>query len=330
VKPELNSEIKNSTILITGGLGFIGQNLAKTLITDFNCKVRIVDDCSNSAQQVHLNLPGESELYTYSILDFDKFFPLLNEVEYIFHLACVQMSRSSEIPFHDMNVNAGGTLGILEYLRNNRSGNFKKFIYSSSSSVYGNSKELPMNENTPVSILSQYAGSKLLGENYTILYNKKYGIPTTVLRLSNVYGLRQFASVSVCGVIGKFIENAICGKSVSIYGNGEQTRDYTFIDDVIDAAIIASVHPDSDGDIFNVSTNKETSVNEIISIMKGYFPELTMQHLPERDIDCVKHRRIDYKKIRDKLGWKPRIHLEEGVYRTISCFKNHLYKTASL
>jgi Nucleoside-diphosphate-sugar epimerases len=330
VKPGLYSEIKNATVLITGGLGFIGQNLAKTLITDFNCTVRIVDDCSNSVQQVHLNFPGESELYTYSILDFDKYFSFLNEVEFIFHLACVQMSRSSEISFQDMNVNAGSTLGILEYLRNNRSGNFKKFIYSSSSSVYGNSKELPMNENTPVSILSQYAGSKLLGENYTILYNKKYGIPTTVLRLSNVYGLRQFASISVCGVIGKFIENAICGKSVSIYGNGEQTRDYTFIDDVIEAAILASVHPDSDGDIFNVSTNRETSVNEIISIMKGYFPKLIVHYLPERDIDCIRHRRIDNKKIKDKLGWEPRIYFEEGVKRTINCFKNYLFETALL
>ena len=324
------SEIKNSTVLITGGLGLIGQNLTRKLITDFNCKVRIVDDFSNSTEQIHINLPGASDLYNYSILDFENFFPILKDVEYIFHLACVQISRSSEIAFHDMEVNAGGTLGILEYLRRNNLKKFKRFIYTSSCSVYGNSKEIPINENSPVSILNQYAGSKFLGENYTRIYNKRYGIPTTVLRLSNVYGFKGFITSTINGVIGKFIENVLSGNPVSIYGDGEQTRDYTFIEDVIDAVILASVHPDSVGEIFNVSTNNATSVNGIIKILKAIYPELIVYHLPERDIDIIKHRKIDNKKILDILGWKPGIDLREGIFRTLRRYENHLLKTAAL
>ncbi len=317
-------KIKNKKVLVTGGLGFVGQNLVKSLIHNYDCKVIVVDDCSNSNPSVLSNTINDVEFHQISVLDYEKLFPLIDRVNYVFHLACRTILTCGTDPIMDLKVNAESTLQILEYLRNNMPSDFERFLYTSSVSVYGSTRNLPAKEDGITSVLSQYAATKLLGENYTSMYNILYDLPTTVVRYSNVYGYGQTPRNPYCGVIGKFIDNAINKKPLVIYGDGEQTRDYTFVNDSVDATILAAAHSRSVGDIFNVGTSIEISVNQLAEILQKYFPELSVRHVPERDVDNIRRRFVDIDKIHQRLNWTPRFSFQSGIEETIRWYKNSL------
>jgi UDP-glucose 4-epimerase len=174
------NQINGSNVLITGGLGFVGHNLAKTLIKDYSCKITILDNLLNSNECVLKNIEGHCDIIKESVIDFG-FEGFLEKFDYVFHLACIQIAHSGKNPYLDLETNALSTLRILEYYRNNR-GNLKRFIYTSSASVYGNGQNGLCVETGPTKVLSQYAATKLLGENYTMLYFKQYGVPTSSVR----------------------------------------------------------------------------------------------------------------------------------------------------
>lgn len=315
--------LKEKKVLITGGLGFVGQNLCSALIRDFNCKVTIVDDCSNSSEK-NLNLyNGKVDFLKISVLDIDKLFPLIRNSNYVFHLACKQISASGLSPIEDLKVNALSTLQILDYIKNNELPDFERFIYSSSCSIYGSSNIIPTSELGSINIKSNYAATKLLGENYTNIYNTNYKIPTAVVRYSNVYGVGQTPKNPYCGVIGKFISNALTGIPLQVFGDGEQTRDYTYIDDAVRATIISATHPKALGEIFNVGTSTEVSVNHIIDIIKEQLNTVQIEYLEERDIDNIRRRSIDIEKIQQKLGWSPRTNIRQGIQETIKWYQLH-------
>lgn len=320
-------KIKDKKVLITGGLGFVGHNLAKTLCDDYGCEVTVVDDCSNSSTRVLDGyLEGKINFRQLSVLDTTEFLPLIKENNFIFHLACKQISASGSEPVLDLEVNALSTLQMLEYIRNTELPLLERFIYTSSCSVYGSSTRLPLQESGPTNVLSNYASTKLLGENYTMIYNRNYDIPTSCVRYSNVYGYGQSPTNPYCGVLGKFVHNALVGKPLTIIGDGEQTRDYTFITDAVQATILSAVHPKALGDVFNVGTNVETSVNDLAKTISDIVPDTDNTFLPERDIDNIRRRVIDIEKIHQRLGWTPLISVKRGIKETIGWYENFISK----
>ena len=315
--------IKNTKVLVTGGLGFIGHNLVKSLINDYDCNVVVVDDCSNSVKTV---LEGynyqliEERIQDFNLQDF------LENFDYIFHLACVQIAHSAKDPLLDLETNAISTLKILEYLKNTPN-KVQRFVYTSSASVYGNISNGICNENNATKVLSHYAASKLLGENYTTIYYKQYDVPTTSIRYSNVFGYGQTPNNPYCGVIGKFIDTLSNGDgTLGIFGDGQQTRDYTFITDAVEATILAAVHPNSLGQVFNVGTGVETSVNKLANELLSYNNNLSVSHLPPRDIDNIRRRFVDISFIYDKLGWEPKVTIENGLRETYNWYKSYIAK----
>ena len=317
-------KIKGKKILVTGGLGFVGHNLVKTLLHDYNCNVILVDNCANSSEAVLGEDIKKVEFHKISVLDTDKLFPLLKEVNYIFHLACKQISASGTDPLDDLRVNAESTLLLLEYIRHNELPSLERFVYTSSCSVYGSSTRLPICEDDATYVLSNYAATKLLGENYALIYNKAYDIPTSCVRYSNVYGFGQSPRNPYCGVLGKFVHNALTGQNLAIFGDGEQTRDYTFITDAVSATILSAVHPKAIGDIFNVGTGTETSVNTLAKLINEKVGNLNIENVPERDIDNIRRRSVDIEKIHQRLEWSPKINMQKGIGLTIDWYRSTL------
>lgn len=316
-----SENIKGKKILITGGLGFVGHNLAKELIETFKCDVHILDNLFNSDIN---SLKKYTTKFTHindSVNTFDL--SILDDFEIVFHLACVQIAHSSKDPFLDLKTNAGSTLRILDYYRFHKT-RLERFIYTSSASVYGNAQFGICSESGPTRTLSHYASTKYLGENYTVMYHKLYGIPTTSVRYSNVYGFGQSPANTYCGVLGKFIHNALTRKSLQIFGDGQQTRDYTFITDAVNATIVAATHSSAIGEVFNVGTGIETSVNQIAHLLQEKYPEIKIEYIPPRDIDNIRRRYMDINLIQTKLGWEPVVSFDIGLEKTIEWYKEFL------
>ena len=314
-------KLTGKKVLVTGGLGFVGHNLVKTLVDHYRSQVVVVDDCSNSQRSALSGHLDRVEFHQISVLEKDKLFSLLKDVNYIFHLACRQISACGFEPNIDLRVNAESTLNLLEYLRLETPKNFERFVYASSCSVYGSMRNLPAREDGVTHVLSQYAATKLLGENYTLMYNALYDLSTTSLRYSNVYGYGQTPRNPYCGVIGRFVHHALTGKALTIVGDGQQTRDYTFITDAVEATLLAAVHPKAIGEVFNVGTGVETSVNRIAQLICENTPRVEAECLPERDIDNIRRRSVDISLIHQRLGWAPRVSIEEGIGKTIEWYQ---------
>lgn len=322
--------IRKKKILVTGGLGFVGANLVSTLIKEYACEVIVIDDCSNSSAELPEFWKGKVIFKQVSVLDFDEVIKYVPQVQYIFHLACIQIAASSSDPLHDLRVNAESTLRLLNFIHKSDLPLLERFIYTSSCSVYGNSaNNFPAREEGAVAPLSHYAATKMLGENYTILYNTQYGVPTSVVRYSNVFGYGQTPGNPYCGVLGKFIHNAIVEKPCLVIGDGEQTRDYTFITDAIKATLLAAVHPKALGELFNVGTGKETSVNQLVTIINELKGDIQIDYIPERDIDNIRRRVVDTEKIHNKLNWAPQVDIKRGIAETLIWYKNYLLKNAN-
>lgn len=314
------AKYRNKKVLVTGGLGFVGHNLVKVLV-DQEAEVIVVDDQSNSTPEVLGTYQDKVEIVNISVLD-PSFFKLLDgSINYIFHLACRTILTCGDDPIMDLQVNAQSTLLMLEHIRHNMP-HLDNFVYTSSCSVYGSSKNLPAAEDGVKSTLSQYAATKLLGESYALMYNHLYDVPTASVRYSNVYGEGQSARNPYCGVIGKFIDLALKGEKLTVFGDGEQTRDYTYIDDAVNATLLVGSHTKAFGEVFNVATSREFSVNYLIDCIGKILGPQEVIHEPDRDIDNIRRRVIDIEKIQTKIRWTPMVGLEEGIERTIAWYRD--------
>lgn len=319
---DYKKEINNSRVLVTGGAGFVGHNLVKELVKTYNCHVIVLDNCINSSADILNEVADKIDFKKISVLDYEQILPLLNKVDYVFHLACIQIAASSSDPVNDLRVNAESTLQMLEYIKLKRLTNIKRFIYTSSCSIYGSAtNNFPAAEIGAIAPLSHYASTKLLGENYTMVYGKNYQIPVSCVRYSNVYGYGQSPKNPYCGVLGKFVHESLHNKPCMIIGDGEQTRDYTFISDAIDATILAATHPQASCEMFNVGTGVETSVNKLFEIIKEFIPQAEAESIPERDIDNIRRRVTNIEKIHQKLGWTPQVTIKKGIAETIKWYR---------
>jgi UDP-glucose 4-epimerase len=199
----------------------------------------------------------------------------------------------------------------------------QRVIYTSSASVYGNPRYLPINEDDNYNILNPYAASKMTGENYCMAFYESYKVPVTILRYSNVYGIRQNPSNPYCGVVSKFFDAVLNGKPPQIHGDGEQSRDFTYVEDVVEATILAAINEKAIGEIFNVGTGIETSINTLAQkILEIAGLEVEPVYIDRRDIDNIRRRVMNIEKIRRYLRWVPSTTLSKGLAKTYHWLKS--------
>jgi len=324
MRDEILKKYNGEKVLVTGGVGFVGSNIVKMLL-EYGAKVTILDDFFTGEMDNLKDLSGYN-LIKGDVRDEKLIEELVPQFSYIFHLAARNIIISTKNPKEDYSVNIGGTLNILDTLKKN-SKNLKKFIYIGSVSIYGNSKRFPINEDDPINVLTPYVVSKLGGENYTKIYYENYDLPTTIVRYSNVYGDHQSTSNPYCGVIGKLMDKIKNGESPIVHGDGEQTRDFTYVEDAVIATLYVGILEKSTGEDFNVGTGVEYSINNVIkTINKIYDVDIIPTYIDKRDIDNIRRRVINIEKIRSKLRWVPQYTLEKGIKKTMQWLEKEIYK----
>jgi UDP-glucose 4-epimerase len=298
-------------VLVTGGAGFVGAALARRLAAD-GAHVSVLDDFSTGRPEA---VPDGCTVVHGSITDGDAVRAVVAEHPWIFHLAARGIIASTRNPREDFETNAAGTLNLLLAVRECR---VQRLICASSASIYGNPRTLPIDEDSGVAALSPYAVSKLTGEQYCLAFYESYGVPAAIVRYSNVYGPGQRMDNPYCGVVTRFLASAAAGRPMQVHGDGQQTRDFTFIDDAVDATIVAGAHPRAEGEVFNVATGIETSVVELARAIAGALGvEPAVEHIDRRDIDNIRRRALNIEKIRRMLRWSPQVALEAGLRRTV-------------
>ena len=296
-------------IAITGGCGFIGSNLAEELSKDY--EVVVIDDLSSGSLK---NIEGlDVEFVRGSVTDLELLKRVFRDVEYVFHhAAVVSVQESIDNPVRTNEVNVGGTLNVLMAARD---AEVEKVIYASSCAVYGDSNELPLKEDAKPNPKSPYAVTKLLGEYYCKVFNEVYGLKTVSLRYFNVYGPKQDFSSDYAAVIPKFIQAALNGGVLTIFGDGDQTRDFVYVRDVVKANLLA-MEMNARG-VFNVCTGVAVSINELASLILNLTDSSSQRiHLDARPGD-IRHSVGDTEKAKRYLGFRAEYGIEEGLKETI-------------
>jgi UDP-glucose 4-epimerase len=303
-------------ILITGGAGFVGSNLAKLLVKEHGWEVTVLDDFFTGTRK---NLEGlDLEIVEGSVTDEEKVASCIKNKDIVFHLAARNIIVSTKNPLDDMQTNIRGTYNILsEALK----ANTPKVLYTSTCSIYGNPRHLPINEDETPSFLNFYSVSKFAGEGYAKTFYEQFNLPVTIVRYSNVFGPNQSPSNPYCGVIGKFIHNALRNEPLQIHGDGEQTRDFTYVEDACKATLLAALDPKAVGDTFNIGTGVECSVNKLAKHIVGLSQSKSeIKHIDKRDIDNIRRRVLNIEKIRYKLRFFPSHTLDDGLKKTIQWY----------
>ncbi len=308
-----------SKVLVTGGAGFIGSNLADELIRQ-GAKVVILDNLVTGFKENLEEIEGDFEFVEGDLNDDAKVRRAVEDVEVIFHQAALpSVPRSVENPFETHQACVNGTFNILCKARE---AGVRRLIYAASSSAYGDQPTLPKVETMRPEPLSPYAGAKLMGEYYAQVFNRVYGLETVSLRYFNVFGPRQNPSSQYSGVISRFIDALMGGKTPVIYGDGEQSRDFTFIANVVDANIKASQTSKGIGEVMNCANGERISLNELLQVLKKITGKSGVEAVyePERKGD-VKHSQADNGRAVENLGYKKLVGLEEGLIKTIEWWK---------
>jgi len=301
-------------VLITGGAGFVGTNLAINLL-EIGHDVKIFDDLSTGLAQ---NIPKDVQFVEASILDIDKLQGGAKDIEVIVHLgARGSVPRSIKDPVATHNVNSTGTLNVLEVARKNGS----HYIFSSSSSVYGSNMKLPKNEEMVLSPLTPYAASKMSGEALSLAYSKSYALPISTFRFFNIFGPWQRPDHEYAAVLPKWISKCLSGDEIEIFGDGQQTRDFTYVGTVVE--IIAScisnkvLHPEP----VNLAYGNKISLNQVVELLRKTFPDLKVKYLSSRKGDVL-HSENDPKLLKSLY---PDISVDSfntSLQETINWFKN--------
>lgn len=307
------TNIEMMKAIITGGAGFIGSNLAEVLSRDN--EVIIVDDLSTGNDA---NIRGlEIELVKGSVTDLDLLRKTFKGADYVFHQAAIpSVPRSIKDPVSTNEANVTGTLNVLIAARDC---SVKKVIFASSSSAYGDTPELPKREDMNPNPLSPYAVTKLIGEYYCNVFDEVYDLKTVALRYFNVYGPKQDPHSDYAAVIPKFIKRIQEGKPPIIYGDGTQTRDFTSVDDVVSANILAA-ESDAKG-VYNVATGKRITINELANVIMAIMErDLDPIHEKQREGDVL-HSLGDITKAKKDFGYAPGDKLEANLKETVKWFR---------
>lgn len=314
----------DSVFLVTGGAGFIGSNLVEALLKKGH-KVRVLDDLSQG-KQANVDMFLENENYKFikgDIRDLDTCLSATKDVDYVLNQAAWgSVPRSIEMPLLYEEINIRGTLNMLEASRRN---DVKKFVYASSSSVYGDEPTLPKKEGREGNLLSPYALTKATNEEYAKLYTKLYGLDTYGLRYFNVFGRRQDPNGAYAAVLPKFIKQLLNDEQPTINGDGKQSRDFTYIENVIEANLKACAAPsEAAGDAFNVAYGgREFLIDVYYSLTKALKKDIEPNFGPDRAGD-IKHSNADISKAKEMLGYTPDYSFDKGITEAIEWYKNNI------
>lgn len=314
----------NSVFLVTGGAGFIGSNLCEVLLQK-GYKVRCLDDLS-TGKQSNVDLFLDNVDYTFiegNIRNLETCIDACEDVNYVLHQAAWgSVPRSIEMPLLYDEINIRGTLNMMEASRKH---DVKKFVYASSSSVYGDDATLPKKEGKEGRLLSPYALTKRVNEEYAKLYTKLYGLDTYGLRYFNVFGERQDPTGAYAAVIPKFIKQLLADERPTINGDGFQSRDFTYIENVIEANLKACLAPSEiSGEVFNVAYGgRECLIDVYQMLSKSLGKNIQPIFGPERKGD-IEHSNADINKARELLGYDPNWNFKRGISAAIEWYKKNL------
>jgi nucleoside-diphosphate-sugar epimerase len=309
------------TYLVTGGGGFIGSHIAEKLVGEGQ-DVRILDDFSTGRRENIASFLSDVTLIEGDIRDPEVVNDAVSGVDYVIHQAALaSVPRSIEDPVTSNQVNVGGTLHLLVASKEH---GVKRFVYASSSSIYGDSDKLPKSEEMNPNPKSPYAISKLAGEYYCGVFGEVYGMPTVSLRYFNVFGPRQDPNSQYAAVIPIFIKALLDGEAPTIFGDGEQTRDFTYIDNVVSGNLLAARSNVPGASVYNLACGGRFSLNYLYGRLKDYLNvSVEPKFAPPRPGD-VKHSQADIGAAERDLGFTVTDGLDDGLERTIEWYKKGL------
>ena len=300
-------------VLITGGAGFIGTNLALALL-NIGYNVKVLDDLSTGLKQ---NISKDAEFVNASILETSQINKAIKDCEVVVHLgARGSVPRSIKDPVATHNVNSTGTLNVLEAARTSNS----HYIFSSSSSVYGSNMILPKNENMVLRPITPYAASKMSGEGLSLAYAKTYELPVSTFRFFNIFGPWQRPDHEYAAVLPKWISKCMKGDEIEIFGDGEQTRDFTYVGTVVNVLIDCISNKIMHPEPVNLAYGNNVSLNQVTELLKNDFPDLKVKYLSSRDGDVL-HSKNDPKLVQSLY---PNVYVEKfetSLQETINWFK---------
>jgi UDP-N-acetylglucosamine/UDP-N-acetyl-alpha-D-glucosaminouronate 4-epimerase len=301
--------------LVTGGAGFIGSNIAEALVRRGH-RVRVLDDFSTGRRENLADLGVE--VVEGDLRDAATVRRAVAGVDGVFHQAALRsVPRSVDDPLSSNEVNVTGSLVLLLACREAR---VRRLVYASSSSVYGDDPTLPKVETLPTQPISPYAVSKLAAEHYCQTFARLYGLETVSLRYFNVFGPRQNPESKYSAVIPRFLAQALAGEPLEVHGDGEQSRDFTYIDNVVQANVLAMTTPGVSGEVFNVACGTRHSLLAIADAIAGFLGrQLARNHIAARAGD-VRHTQADIGKAERLLGYRPAVDFATGMRRTCEYF----------
>ncbi len=307
--------------LVTGGAGFIGSHIVEELVRRGD-SVRVLDDFSTGKPENLAAVRDRVEIVRGDVRDLDVCRLAATGADYIFHEAAqISVPMSVEDPFLNDGINVGGTLNVLWAAKE---AGVKKLVFASSTAVYGDNPDLPKRETMSGIPLSPYALSKWVGERYCQSFNRIYGLHAVALRYFNVFGPRQDPRSQYAAAVPIFITRMLAGEPPTIYGDGEQTRDFVYVEDVVQANLLAASAPAAaDGEVFNVASSESLTVNRLARMIADILgrPSLVPVHGPARAGD-IRHSSADIAKIESVLGYRPRFDFRRGLERTIAWYRD--------
>jgi nucleoside-diphosphate-sugar epimerase len=316
-----SSSLSGTQVLVTGGAGFIGSNLVEQLVKE-GARVRVLDNFTRGIQANLTNVRDEVEVVEGNLLDADALDKAVRDTEVIFHQAAVvSVPYSVQNPTHTTEVNVAGTLNLLIAARD---AGARRLVFASSCSVYGANLRLPKRETFRAKPISPYAASKLTGEMYCSVFNSLWDIETVSLRYFNVFGPRQPANSEYASVIPLFITMMLQGEQPTIFGDGYQRRDFTYVDNVVSANILSATAPKAAGKVFNVGCGQPLDINELVDSLNGMLEtDIKPRYAPTRAGD-VRDAWADITLAQRVLGYQPDVDVTEGLRRTVGHIRENL------
>lgn len=307
--------------LVTGGAGFIGSHITEELIKRGE-EVRVLDNFLTGKRENIAPFLSDIDLIEGDIRDFSQCQKAVKGIDYVLHQAALpSVPRSVSDPITSNEINITGTLNMLTASKEE---GIKSFVFASSSSVYGDAQRLPKKEGNEGNPLSPYALGKLTGEQYCRIFSQLYGFNTVCLRYFNIFGPRQDPFSQYAAAIPNFVTKILKSENPIIYGDGEQSRDFTFVSNVVEANLLASQAQNVSGEVFNIACGSRTTVNVLVDEIKTVLGKDIPSNFTDPRPGDVRHSHADISRAVEKLNYKPLITFKEGLEKTISWYKENM------